>query len=275
MNIFEINTTEKAKNKIKQIANKNSLNYNFVYTLVSFFWNFNEGYHDKYYSKWVENIIIDTEYIKRKESVLNKLYLKEGLLNKNHAIEKLYNSLFEKNKETLINNFLYGSLKGNNGLVSEYATYYYLRNATKEKLATLYWGKEFSYNEMSIMKSIFLKIYNGGMSARNALNYCYTDLLIKLPYEIKNVISIDWTKDFIKELGQKKLTLTDLIKTVKHYCKGDKYFLQTVLEAISYSEILKVSKCDIKNVFLPDFRDTESKHFYANEWTYPLRLWND
>jgi hypothetical protein len=275
MNILEINTTEKAKIKIKRIAKNNNLSYDFVYNLASFVWNFNEDYHDKYYSKWVENLTVDNEYIKRKEIILNELYLQENILNKNNIIKKLYNGLLEKYIEIMKNNFLYGSLNGNNGFISEYATYYYLTNATKERLETLYWGSEVAYNEESIMKSVFMKIYNGGMGARNGLEYCYTDLIIKLPYETKKVTVTDWTANFIKEIENNKLTLTDLIKILRHYCKGDKYFLQIILEALSYSGILKVKNHDIKKIFLPDFRDTKSKHYYSNEWTYPLRFWNE
>jgi hypothetical protein len=48
-----------------------------------------------------------------------------------------------------------------------------------------------------------------------------------------------------------------------------------VLEALSYSGILKVPNCNINNVFLPDYRDTKSKHYYSNEWAYPLMYWNE
>jgi hypothetical protein len=270
MNIFEINTTEKAKNTIKKIAKRNNLDYDFVYYIFSFCWNY-----DEHYFKQIKDLDKDNEYGKRKEIICDKLNIQINKLNKNNVIEKLYERLLEKDVETLKNNFLYGSQNGNNGYISEYATYHYLANATKEKLETLYWGNNYNYNEESIIKSIFLKIYNGGMGAKNGLEYCYTDLIIKLPYEVKEFTVNDWTNEFIKEIEGNKLTLIEIIKILRHYCKGDKYYLQTILEALSYSGILKVPNYEINNKFLPDFRDTKSKHFYSNEWTYPLRFWNE
>lgn len=272
MNILEINTTEQAKKAIKKLAKSNDLDYEFVYFLFSFCWNY-----DKQYFRQIKKIDleIDDEYMRRKKIICDELNLQCNVLEKNYAIEKLYDCLSEIDTNILWRNFLHGSANGHNGYVSEYASFYYLSNATKENLETLFWKNGDNPNEDSIMNSIFLKLFNGGIDARNSLLYSYTDLIIKMPYTTTEFVVKDWTKDFIKDITGEKLTLTDLIKILRQYCKGDKLFLQTILEVLSYSGILKVPNIDIQNIFLPDYRDVKSKHFYSNEWKYPLRLWSE
>lgn len=271
MNIIEVNTTERAKNAIKKLAKNNDLDYEFVYFLFSFCWNY-----DKQYFRQIKatDLDIDDEYGKRKNIICDKLNLQFNVLDKDYVIEKVYNSLSKIDTDKLWSNFLYGSVNGHNGYISEYSSYYYLANATKENLRTLFWKGD-NPNEERIIRSIFLKLFNGGMGARNSLEYSYTDLVIKIPYTTKEFIAKDWTEDFMKDITGSGLTLTDLMKSLRQYCKGDKYFLQLILEALSYSGILKVPNIDAKNIFLPDYREIKSKHFYSNEWTYPLRLWNE
>lgn len=272
MNILEINTTEKTRKTIEKLAKRNDLDYEFVYYLFSFCWNY-----DKQYLRQIKkgDLDIDDEYIRRKKIVCDTINLKNSGLEKEYVVEKLYDTLSKTNTDILRSNFLYGSTNGHNGYVSEYASYYYLANATKKNLETLFWDKSNNPNEESVMRSIFLKLFNGGIGARNSLLYTYTDLSIKIPYAKKKVTTEDWTADFVKDISKSNLILTDLLKLLKQYCKGDKLFLQTILEALSYSGAIKVPNIDIKNIFLPDYRDVKSKHFYSNEWTYPLRLWNE
>ena len=271
MNILEVNKSEKAESAIKKIAKNNNLDYEFVYFLFSFCWNY-----DKQYLRQIKttDLEIDNEYLRRKNIICDKLNLQDNVFDKNYLIEKLYDSLSKRCTETLWKNFLFGSTNKHNGYISEYATFNYLANATKENLGTLYWYNK-NFTEERIIGSIFLKLFNGGLDARNSLEYSYTDLCIQLPYVTKESDTKDWTQDFIKDTTETRLTLTDLIKTLRKYCKGDKLFLQTILEALSYSGILKVPNIDIKNIFLPDYREIKSKHFYSNEWKYPLRLWNE
>jgi hypothetical protein len=273
MNILEVNSTEKAKNKIKKIAQNNNLDYEFVYSILSFCWNYDKNKMGLDIG-WVKNLDMDNEYSKRLNIVCDKINLKENLLNKDETIEKLYNNLSKVNTEKLKNDFLYGSQHGNKCYISEYSSFYYLNNATKEKLGTLYWNDNKPTIE-SLMKSIFLKLHNGGMDARNGLQYLCVDLTIKLPYLENETVANDWTNDFIKNIVIEKYTLSDLIKQLKQYCKGDKYFYQIILQAISFSGILKVAKIDVSKLFLPDYRNIKSKHFYSNEWSYPLRFCNE
>ena len=66
-----------------------------------------------------------------------------------------------------------------------------------------------------------------------------------------------------------------MIAICQNSVKGDKYFKQEILQALSYSGKIKVNDINISDIFIPDFIDELSKHFYSNEWTYPLRMWNE
>jgi hypothetical protein len=267
MNILEINQTEKAKRKLAKIALNNDLNYNFVYSLFSFYWNY-----DGIEADWVTNLEKDDEYIKRQEIIHKELGLNGRRLDKNTVVEMIYKTILEMDVKKLENNFLCGSVNGNYCFVSEYASYYYLNNATKEKLETLEWKKGYYTNE-NIIKNVFYKIFRGGSVDRYNLEYLYADLEIKLKYNNnENHIAKDWINDFVKNINVNKLT--DLVKLLKEYCKGDKYYLQTILEALAYSGRIKVPGYDISKEFIPDYRNKLSEHYYSNEWTYPLRFWN-
>jgi hypothetical protein len=220
MNVLEINQTEKAKGKLIKIAQNNNLDYGFTYFLSSFYWNY-----DGIEADWVKNLEKDNEYIRRQEIIYNELGLNGKRLNKNTVVEMLYKNRLGIDVKKLENNFLHGSVNGNYCFVSEYASYYYLNNATREKLKTLEW-KEGYYTDENIMKNIFYKIFRGGSVDRYNLEYLYADLVIKLKYNnSKDHIARDWINDFIKGINVNKLT--DLIKLLKEYCKGDKYYLQT------------------------------------------------
>lgn len=253
--------------KIANIAKRNNLDYEFVYSIITFHWNY-----DGIEGDWVNNLTVDDEYNKRLEIIYKILNLSNEVLDKHYVIEKIYNITKELNENILESNFLVGSQNGNYCYVSEYASYYYLKNATMDKLETLDWvdGK---LNNETIVKYIFRKLFRGGSIERHNLGYLYSDLIVRLPYiETKNDTN-DWTKEFIQNVYKNKTTLTDLIKMLQ-FCKGDKYFKQTILEALSYSGKLKVNGHETENKFIPEYRNELSEHFYSNEWTYPLRFWN-
>jgi hypothetical protein len=114
MNILEINQPDKAKRKLIKIAQNNDLDNDFVYFLFSFYWNYDGPEGD-----WVsiKNLDIDNEYRNRYEYIYNKLCLKDEILNKNYVVKKIYNNLLEMDIKTLKNNFLYGCMNGNYGLI--------------------------------------------------------------------------------------------------------------------------------------------------------------
>jgi hypothetical protein len=269
MNILEINKTEKAKKKITKIARNNALDFEFVYQILSFYWNYDgdEG-------AWVKNVETDNEYNKRQENIRIKLNLANEEISKNNAVETILIELKETNKNELENKFLYGAQYGNYCSVSEYASFHYLNNGNTDKLNTLNWKTE-KINNKEIIRNIFYKIFRGGSIERYNLEYLYADLIIKLPYNNVEINTNNWLKEFEKDIKANNLKLSDLIVKLKQYCKGDKHYLQTILEALSYSGIIKVKNYGIENKFIPDYRNELSKHYYSNEWTFPLRFWNE
>jgi hypothetical protein len=269
--ITEINQSEKAKKKIANIAKNNNLEYEWVYSIISFYWNYDEWASEALGWINIRNIKIDDEYNKRYETIYKTLGLTDEIFDKKYVAEKIYAGIKQINEKKLENNFLEGSQNKNYCYISEYASYYYLTNATVEKLQTLEWSKG-ELTKENIAGGIFYKIFRGGSVERYNLKYLYSDLIINLPYKKTEISVNDWTKEFVQNI--KAETLTDLIKEVKQYCKGDKYFYQTILEALSYSGKLKIKGHEIENKFIPDFRNELSKIFYANEWTYPLRFWS-
>lgn len=267
MNITEINSTDKAKKKIKTIAKANNLDYDFVYALISFHWNY-----DGIEGEWVTDLDKDEAYNERLAFVCQKLQLTDKAFTKEEVISLILSKLKSTDRATLLGEFLSGATSKNYCVVSKYATFHYLNNATDEKLNTLIW-KNADLTAEKILWWVFCKIFRGGSVDRYNLDYAFVDLCIDLPFENQLVKTNDWTKDFIQKIDE-SMKLSDLITAVKAYCKGDKYYLQTVLEALSYSGILPVKSHPISDIFIPDFRDKLSSHYASNEWTYPLRFWN-
>ena len=70
-------------------------------------------------------------------------------------------------------------------------------------------------------------------------------------------------------------TLSDLLAALAPYCTGNKKFRQEVLQALSYAGLLPVHGHPMREQYLPDCQNQYSTHFMSNEWSYPLRFWND
>lgn len=270
MKIATINSTAKAKKKIHTIAKSNNLDYDLVYAIFCFHWNY-----DGIEGDWVTDLDQDDDYHHRYELIRIKLGISIPNHDKKEVMEQIYNQLQLRDKNKLFNHFIYGATQKNYCLVSEYASYYYLTNATLEKLNTLEWKSKELTLEI-IVKQLFLKLFRGGSIDRSFLEYLYVDLNVALPYLTQTVQTLDWTEPFIEKLeaNSEKGKLSELTNSLKEFCKGDKYFLRTVLEALSYSDILKVSNHCVQGVFIPDLRNKLSPHFNSNEWTYPLRFWS-
>jgi len=279
MRLIEINQTDKAKKKITKFALKNNLEYDFVYLLFSLCWNYDDELYDEGF--WVQDLVKDKEYNERIDIICKILKLDNNPIDKNYVVETIYKQLMNLNKGILENNFLIGSQNENYPYVSKYASYHYLANATVDRLKTLDWkhgifeGKNKGIlDSETIIVNVFRKIFRGGSVDKDTLDFLYTDFAIELPYLDKKYNVFDWTNEYLRIIDQEKDTLTDLIKKLKQYCKGNKQFLQTILEALSYSGKIKVKGHGIENKFIPDYRNEKSKHDNSNDWTYPLRFWN-
>ncbi len=272
----EINQTDTAKRKLKNIAKNNNLPLEFVTTLYNFNWDLDPVRPTESYG-WVSSEQYTEEQFKQAKKIICK-YLDIDLnfkLSKEEVIKKLiktYNDIDERN---ILNQFLIGGENKNKAYVSEYATFYYLKNLTENNLFSL--DSEETYDTTDIFHYIFLKIFRGGCIERYNLFYVFTDLFIKLPFVKKEEkYKNEWHSNLIKTIEEyKPNTLTDLIKSCKGLIKGDKYFKQMILEALSYSGGLKVKDIDVENIFIPNFRNELASNFYSNEWSYPLRMWNE
>lgn len=266
MNVTEINSTDKAKKKIKTIAKANHLDEDLVYAIISFHWNY-----DGMEGEWVNDLDKDSNYHERFDFVCKKLGLDQKSYTKEEVVDLIYKRLQTLDKEDIWQNFLTGARERNYCAISRYTSYYYLANATHENLNTLVWKAKDLTND-KIIWAVFCKLFRGGSVDRYNLDYLFADLILDLPFENQFVKTEDWTTDFIKKINS-DMKLSDLVKTLKEYCKGDKYCLQTILEALSYSGILQVKNHPVSGVFIPDFRNKLSEHYPSNEWTYPLRFW--
>ena len=268
--IDEINQSQKSKKKIANIAKNSNLEYELAYKIISFYWNYDEWGREAIGWVDIKNIKTDDEYNERYETIYATLGLTDEAFDKDYVTQKIYDKIKKTDEKALENNFFEGSQSKNYCYISEYASYHYLANATIEKLHTLEWAKGELTRE-NIVDNVFRKIFRGGSVDRYNLEYLYSDLVIDLPYKKSSINVKDWTQEFVQNIEGK--TVTDLIKGLSRYCKGDKYFYQTILEALSYSGKLKVKGHDVKDRFIPDYRNELSEHYYANEWTYPLRFW--
>lgn len=270
----EINQSDTAKRKIKSLAKNSNLEFDFVNRLAKYVWDYDPyGRED---TGWVKKEQINQEQFEEEMSDLTHLLnVKDfAVLTKDALIEGIISSHQKKDKQALIENLSSAVFTKNYCYLAEYATFHYLNNLTSDKLQLL----DFKGN-VNLIQNIFLKIFRGGgWGDRSNLEYCYVDLCIALPYvETNQSFSSDWNTTLIQSINSngKATSLSDLIKCCKGVMKGDKGFKQEVLQALAYSGEIEVEGVDVSEIFIPEFRNVMSKHFYSNEWTYPLRLWND
>ena len=271
----DINQSTSAKRKIKSLAKNSNLDLKLVTLLANVSWDYDI---DPMFSEplgWVQD--------KQLKSNLGQTTLKEianilhiGSLKSEFLIENILISYNSINKNKLFQNFLVSGKTNNYAYLSEYATYHYLNNLTINNLKLLDFKIEYSIVDVANM--LFRKIFNGGAVNRDNLIYCYCDLWIKLPYlETPEINVSDWTKNVIEQINDlsNKSTLSDLINCTKSEIKGNKNFRQEILQALTYSRILKVKNIETRDLFIPQYRNELSTNFYSNEWTYPLRFWNE
>ncbi len=276
MKLFsEINQSETAKRKLKSIAKSSNLDIKLVTLLANYSWDYDPIGRESI--GWVKKEQIDQERLSKDIEILyNYLGIDNNLkFDKKYLVEQILSFHKIKNQEELKNKLLISGIEKNYCYLSEYSTYHYLNNVSLEKLELL--DSKESYSELEFLKTLFMKIFRGGAVDRYNLLYCYCDLCISLPYVKTHSSQVTkWVEDLISRINKldDSATLTDLIKNCQGIIKGDKYFKQRVLQSLAYSGDIKVRTINVTNIFIPEFRDVLSSHFYSNEWTYPLRFWN-
>lgn len=271
----EINQSETAKRKIKSLAKNSNLDVELVKLLANYCWDFDPI--GKEATGWVKNEQIDLDKLNEDLETLRKQidFPDISALTQDDFIKEILHHYQQKNPNTLREKFLIGGVGKNYAYLSEYATYHYINNLSEEKLRLLDCKKTYSFRDF--LKNLFLKLFRGGAIDRYDLFYVYCDMCIELPYLKKETKAPNnWIVDLLNKIANldKSATLNDLLKCCQNTIKGDKYFKKEVLQALSYSGDLKIKGIDVATIFIPEFRDVLSPHFYTNEWTYPLRFWN-
>lgn len=274
----EINQTERAKRKLKSIAKSSNLDIEFVSLLAKYSWNYDPNpLSPKQSIGSVKIEQIDTDQFKKDRKIIFEyLGIKNNFIfDRDFLIRQILSSHKLKDEEKLRKRLISAGLNKNYCFLSEYSTYHYVDNLTYEKLNLLTFDR--IYSTLDLIDYTFLKVVAGGGVNRYILFYVYCDLCLQLPYnKTKIVESKDWIEELLHRIDNlpENSKLSDLIKCCKNLFKGDKYFKQEILQSLSYSGDIKVGNIDVKDIFIPEFRDVLTNHFYSNEWTYPLRFWN-
>ena len=123
----------------------------------------------------------------------------------------------------------------------------------------------------AIAKQLFFKVFS-------AYHDChpYVCLVLPLPYTQTSYTPSRWLDDFLAAVQHNPPpTLSDLLAALAPHCTGNKKFRQEVLQALSYAGLLQVNGHPVREQYLPDCQNQYSTHFMSNEWSYPLRFWND
>jgi len=222
----EINESDSAKRKLKNISKNNNLPLEFVTTLYKFRRDL-----DPKENSWDDGFVKEEQYTQNQfekgvEVICKYLDIDKNNIeiSKKEMVSRLMNSLKNIDKAKLKENLLIAGETKNNCYLSEYATTHYLNNYSEEKLLKL--GKytgiinfgettfiDEKYTIKDFMWFIYRKVNNSGCIDKASLFYCYTDLCFNLPYEKTIIAKNDWINTLITNIkNQKKSNLSDLIK---------------------------------------------------------------
>lgn len=162
----------------------------------------------------------------------------------------------------------------NTALLSRFATWHYLRGLDRERLEGLAW-EDGEGDLWSIASALFLKVFRAGAVDRASLIYAFCDLTLPLAEDSRVVEAQPWIRRLLIKIDAvgPEAKLTDLIRCTTGLVKGDKYFKQSILEALAFAGALRVREIDVAGMFLPAHHDDTSSHFHSNEWRYPLNFW--
>lgn len=267
LSITQINQSTGAKRTISNMAKAMRLDAEWLHTLLSLHWNYDKKGREA--MGWVE-LETDDALQAAYEKVLSVFRLPETPISPNEAAEAVLHTLSHTDETALQQRFTAAAKRGDFAVVQELRTYHYHRNATAERLLKV-WDKPLTAEY--IAGKLFYKVF----SAYHAVDP-YVCLVLPMPYTQTDFEPTDWVGEFIGKVRAahtEKPTLSDLIKLIAPYCKGNKYFRQDVLTALSFSGLLHIPGHDVQNLYLPDCQERYNKHFMSNEWAYPMRFWNE
>lgn len=271
-----INSSPRADRAINKLARNNGVDPALVRILAKLSWDF-DPLSKRESRGWVR---CDDELLEEAAADLERLGAAIGLpgdrrVEQREAIERTLAALNSIDPVECWRRFLAGAVNHDAAAVSEAATFHYLRNATATRLAASSWERDL--DRIAVAKNLFLKLFRAGSVDRDRLAYAYTDLCIVGLYQRVAPSASDWLPTLarrIDALGSGS-SLGDLLGCTKGLLGGDKYFRQTVLESLSFAGVLRIDALVDDDTFLPEHSNRLAKHFYSNEWRFPLRFWSE
>jgi len=273
----QINSSAFAATKLQALSRSSGLNVDFVRAVANFTWDYDRDRPRKESNGWVEldpddrttedgiALIATTLGLERNWSVSASGLIPQ-LLQAHMAIDP---TAVWREFECAIASKSYWKL-------SRFATFSWLRGASAERLAALQ-DRHAEYRLSDLATALFLKLFRGGCLERSRLLYAWADLTgighaappADMPSgNVAEALAASFTET-------PPATLSELLATCKGAIGGDKLFRQEALQALSYANLLQVNEHPITDIWLPGAQRKLSRHFYSNEWTYPLRFWGE
>ena len=199
----EINQSDTAKRKLKNISKNNNLPEDFVTILFNYNWDLDTLYRNEAIG-WVQEEqreqVTESQFAKDLETITNYLKIDNFTSIKNDKIaEQLISRHGSINPNCLEEKLIIAGELKNYAYLSEYSTYYYLNNLSIEKLIRL--SPTEKYEERDLILYLFSKIFRGGAIERGNLFYCYTDLCFQLPYEKELKQGNNWVEELTGKIN--------------------------------------------------------------------------
>ena len=272
--LSQINQSTGAKRTIANMAKKMRLDPAWLHTLLSLHWNYDKVGREA--MGWVTPAA-DADFASAIARINHAVNIKhsasphgqpEPPIAPDAAAQAVLHALAHTDEAELQQRFAAAVQRGDTSIVQEYARYHFYRYATAERLLAR-WPQPLTPE--AIAKQLFFKVFS-------AYHDChpYVCLVLPLPYTQTSYTPSRWLDDFLAAVQHTPPpTLSDLLAALATYCTGNKEFRQEVLQALSYAGLLQVNGHPVREQYLPDCQNQYSTHFMSNEWSYPLRFWND
>ncbi len=273
----ERNQTDAARRKLKSLADTSGIDIALVSALANFTWDYDPKFGSEAIG-WVDNKTFSKAANQQLHSIAETLGLRLDFeLDRDQAVKDLIRVHGDQFPDMVWTNFCVAAVTKNYGRVSEFASHNYLRGLNDSRASVLEWsGKRVGLIE--IARNLFLKLFRGGTMERQNLGYLWCDLTLSLNYANPKPMTVTpWIDQLLASIDSlpQSSGLQDLVGCCKGHVGGDKHFKQEVLQALAYSDILRVNGLPVTKTFIAERRDELSSHFYSNEWSFPLRFWSE
>lgn len=271
----ERNQSSTARRKLKSLADNSGIDLELVSALANFTWDYDTEFRNESIG-WVDNKSLCQAAQQQLRWISETLGLPPDFeLSHEKAVNDVIRAHRDQSPELLWDNFCAAVETKNYARVSEFASHHYLRGLNDSRANDLKWsGKSVAFIDIAMY--LFLKLFRGGRMERSDLAYVWCDLCLPLKYKSPKQKVSPWIEPLLSSIESlpHNSGLNDLIGCCKGLVGGDKNFKQVVLQALSYSDILRVNGIPVMTMFLSERRNDLSRHFYSNEWSFPLRFWS-